>query len=94
MSRDGAKSHVQTEMSSPSHTTRKGALLSENYNTQQTDRTVEKPGHVRYGTYREVYDSESDRLNMIYFHCVPSALEFETMIKHAAGRQVEEEAKA
>ena len=89
------KSNIVTEVSSPSNVNKKASLQQETYNTQQTDRTAEKPPtHVRYGTYRETYDQHSDKLNMIYLHVVPSALEFESMIRHAASKQMEEEAKA
>ena len=88
------KSNIVTEVSSPSNVNKKASLQQETYNTQQTDRTAEKPTHVRYGTYRETYDQYSDKLNMMYFHVVPSFLEFESMIRHAASKQMEEEAKA
>ena len=51
------KSNMVTEVNSPSNISKKASLRQETYNTQQTERTVEKePTHVRYGTYRETYD--------------------------------------
>ena len=54
---------------------------------------TERSSPVKYGTYRETYDPQSDRLNLVNLICVPSAREFEWMIAHSAGALLDQEAK-
>ena len=58
-----------------------------------TRRLLEKGAPVKYGTYRETYDPDSERLNLVNLICVPSPREFEWMIAHSATALMEQEAK-